>query len=198
MMDAGHSRGNAETDRGDALIALTTAVRDMWLFGASSVESALMQGKPNGASSPFSSYFDQLFRAGSAFHDLATSNMNALAGLQKPKDGSSDLLALLARVNTIASVGGFRYWRKLAQINAARQSNILRMLSGSSTDPTRAEEVRRALGEEFRAYLREIGDLALQEARIFQADLDNLAADVAATAGGDEPGEYRRRWKAKC
>jgi len=188
-----HGRSSTEADRGDPLVALTTAVRDMWLLGAASFENILMQGKPNDGSTPFAPYADQLLRAGSAFRDLTASNVNALTGIRKPPE---DLLALLARVNTIAGVGGFRYWRKLAQINAARQSNIVHMLSASSSDPARAEEGRRALAEEFRAYLREVGDLALQEARVFQAELESLAAEVAGAASGG-PAEYRRRWKAK-
>jgi hypothetical protein len=54
------------------------------------------------------------------------------------------------------------------------------------------------LVEEFRAYLREVGDLSLQEARAFQSELEKLAADLATTTGdSSESPEYRRRWKAK-
>jgi len=196
MIDSEHSSNGTKADRSDPLLAFATAVRDMWLSGASTVENALAQGKTDGASVSLAPYVEQMLRAGSAFRDLTESNMNALAGLRKPEDEPNDMLALMARANVIASVGGFRYWRKLAQIHAARQSNILRTLSAGAGDPSRSEEGRRALAEEFRAYLREVGDVSLQEARAFQSELEKLAADLATAAGVESP-EYRRRWKAK-
>jgi hypothetical protein len=170
----------------------------MWLFGASTVENVLSQGKADGTSASLTPCVEQMLRAGSAFRDLTASNMSTFAGLRKPQDGANDMLALMARASVIASVGGFRYWRKLAQIHAARQSNILRTLSAGAGDPNGSEEARRALAEEFRAYLREIGDISLQEARAFQSELEKLAADLTTAGGvGDESSEYRRRWKAK-
>ena len=55
-----------------------------------------------------------------------------------------------------------------------------------------------SLPDEVRAYLREIGDVSLQEARSFQVELEKLGAEI--TSGGEtteNSPEYRRRWKAK-
>src|SRR5437867_3787103 len=124
MIDSGHSNSGTKADHGDPLVALATAVRDMWLFGASTAENVLTQGRTDSASASLNPFVEQMLRAGSAFRDLTATNMNALAGLRKPEDGSNDMLALMARANLIAGMGGFRYWQKLAQIHAARQSNI--------------------------------------------------------------------------
>jgi hypothetical protein len=65
-------------------------------------------------------------------------------------------------------------------------------------DAGRSEEERRVLTDELRAYLREIGDVSVQEARAFQSELEKLAAEVATAAGSsDASPDYRRRWKAK-
>ena len=54
------------------------------------------------------------------------------------------------------------------------------------------------LADEIRAYLREIGEVSLQEARSFEVELEKLGAEMAS--GGEtaeNSPEYRRRWKAK-
>jgi hypothetical protein len=210
MTDSEHSSTGAKSDDADPLLAFAAAVRDMWLLGASMLENVLAQGNPRGnqqgtpqaktdaASASFTPYVEQMLRAGSAFRDLTDANVAALAGPQEAEGAPRDLLALVARSNLIASAGGLRYWRKLAQIYAARQANMLRSLSAGTGGPGHSQEGRRALVEEFRAYLREIGDVSLQEARAFQSELEKLAADLAtAAAAPDESPEYRRRWRAK-
>jgi hypothetical protein len=210
MADSEHSSSGTKAEDGDPLLAFAAAVRDMWLFGASTLENVLAQGNPradqqgnpqaktDAASASFAPYVEQMIRAGSAFRDLTAANTAALAGSQDAEGAPRDLLAFMARANLIASAGGLRYWRKLAQIYAARQANILRSLSAGAGDPGHSQEGRRALVEEVRGYLREIGDVSLQEARAFQSELETLAADLATAAETpDESSEYRRRWKAK-
>jgi hypothetical protein len=202
MVDSQNGGAGSHADGGDPLLAIAGAVRDMWLLGASAFESVLTQGKSGGggASVSFEPGIEQMLRAVSAFRDLTGANVGVGTGSGQPQDAGkpTEIASLVAQAYVIAAMGGLRYWRKLAQTYGAHQAGILRSLSASATNPNRSEEERRALIDELRAYLREVGDVSLQEARSFQSELEKLAAEVATAAANPEDSpEYRRRWKAK-
>jgi hypothetical protein len=141
-----------------------------------------------------------MVRAATAFRNLTEAGAGAVPGLGSSANGTkqADVASLAAQACLVASVGGLRYWRKLAQTYCAHQAAILQSLSASVNDPGRSAEEQRVLTDEIRAYLREIGDVSVQEARAFQSELEKLAADVATAAGNsDASPDYHRRWKAK-
>jgi hypothetical protein len=184
MVDSQNSGTGSQADGGDPLLAIAGAVRDMWLLGASAFESILTQGKSGGASVSLEPGIEQMLRA--------------VSGQPQDAGKSTEIASLVAQAYVVAALGGLRYWRKLGQTYGAHQAGILRSLSASATNPNRSEEERRALIDELRAYLREVGDVSLQEARLFQSELEKLAAEAATAAGNPEDSpEYRRRWKAK-
>jgi hypothetical protein len=200
MNNSQNSDAGDQVDRNDPLLGMAAAVRDVWMLGASAIGGMLAQGNAaNG--SPASAYFQQLLPPASAFRDLIAANIGAWPrGLGGPTNGGhwSDVAALAIRAEVAATVSGLRYWSKLAQIYGTHQVNIARSLSASVSDPTRADKERLVLIDEVRAYLREVGDLSVQEARALQSELEKLAAEAAAAASGAEgTSEYKRRWKMK-
>jgi hypothetical protein len=192
MVEAPHGASGSQADPGDPLIAFAAAVRDMWALGASTLETALSQTQPDGAAASLKPCVDQMVRAATAFRDLTEAGAGAVPGL-----GRSDVTSLAAQACLIASVGGLRYWRKLAQTYGAHQAAIMQSLSASVNDSSRSEGEQRVLTDELRAYLREIGDVSVQEARAFQSELEKLAAEVANAGHSDASPDYRRCWKAK-
>ena len=54
------------------------------------------------------------------------------------------------------------------------------------------------LADELRALLREAGEVAMQEARRLESELEQISEAIArAMEQPDDPAAYRRRWKAK-
>ena len=192
MVDTPHGASGSQADPGDPLIAFATAVRDMWALGASTLETALGQTQPDGAAASLKPCVDQMVRAATALRDLTETGAGAVPGL-----GRSDVASLAAQACLVASVGGLRYWSKLAQTYGAHQAAIVQSLAASMNNSGGSED-QRVLTDELRAYLREVGDVSVQEARAFQSELEKLAAEVAtAAASSDTSPDYRRRWKAK-
>ena len=190
MVDTPHGASGSQADPGDPLIAFAAAVRDMWALGASTLETALGQAQPDGAAASLKPCVDQMVRTATALRDLTEAD--AAPGL-----GRADVASLAAQACLIASVGGLRYWSKLAQTYGAHQAAIVQSLAASMNNSGRSED-QRVLTDELRAYLREVGDVSVQEARAFQSELEKLAAEVATAAGNsDASPDYRRRWKAK-
>jgi hypothetical protein len=158
----------------DPLVALMSALRDKWMLGAAVVENMLAQGA--GASTG-----DPLVYA---------------AGASK----RTEMVSLIAQSYFIAANSGLRYLTGVAQIFGTHQSSILSSLLGAGANKQPSEEERREMAESIRAYLRELGDLALQEARLLQAELGEFGEAVACATQEDQDGPtpaHQRRWKAK-
>jgi len=64
--------------------------------------------------------------------------------------------------------------------------------------PSMAEAEDRLLADELRACLRETGDVAEEEARRLQTELERIGEAVACSFDRpDAPRFYQRRWKTK-
>jgi hypothetical protein len=187
---------------GDPLAAFAMALRDLCILGSFVVENALAQSNARGGAEGFAPFLDPMLRAASAFRELTEAGFGALGGEgSMPPDGTAkagDLPSLVAQAYLAATVSGARYWRRVAQTYRTHQSGILQSLLARIADSSMSDNERCALIDEIRAYLREIGDVSLQEARIFQSELEKLSAQVAEAGGASaEPSEHRRRWRAK-
>jgi hypothetical protein len=187
---------------GDPFVAFATALRDMCILGSFAVENTLAQGDVGGVAEQLAPFLDPMLRAASAFRELTESGVNALGGEGPASpDGApraAGVASLVAQAYLAAAVSGFRYWRRVAQTYGAHQSSILQSFLAGGAGSSVPDEERRALIEEVRAYLREVGDVSLQEARILQSELEKLSAGVAEAGGaGAEPSKHRRRWRAK-
>jgi hypothetical protein len=109
-----------------------------------------------------------------------------------------DLSSLMAQTWLICATSTLRYWRDLADVYARYQQALMRSAAPPATpQPLTPDSEDRVLADELRACLREIGDVAVQEARRLQTELERIGETVAR---GFEPGVselYQRRWKAK-
>jgi hypothetical protein len=109
-----------------------------------------------------------------------------------------EMLSLIAQSYLVGVSSGFRYMSRLAQTYAAHQTGILSSLVGPEVGKQFSEGDRRALIENIRAYLREMGDIAQQEARILQAELEKVGEGLARAVDEGEPTPpHQRHWKTK-
>jgi hypothetical protein len=177
----------------DRLLALTTAVRDFWLLGASALESALAGANSSDQSAP--SYLDEMLGTAAAFR--STIQPGSSENSRGPGK-AAEMAPFMSQFYLVAAAGGLRYWRKLLQTHSAHQAAILRSSAAAERDAKPSDKHDRVLADEIRAFLREIGEVSLQEARAFQVELEKLSAEMASgeEAAENSP-EYRRRWKAK-
>jgi hypothetical protein len=199
---SGTDSGSTSSGPGDALGAFANAFRDMCIFGSFALENALAPGNAGGTIERFAPLLDSMLREISAFDALSKAASGAIDGHkmtpQAGAAGTADIAALLTQAYLLAAASGLRYLRRVAQTYGAHQSDILQSLLERISDSRAPDKERRALIDEIRTYLREIGDVSLQEARIFQAELEKISARVADSgAGTAESSEHRRRWKAK-
>lgn len=194
MVD-GNDGANAADDMS---LAFASALRDLWSLGTAAVEAALTQGGLGNAAEPLRSSLDPLLRAAASFGDTVQTGAGSTAGAR-----AFDAASVLSQAYLIAAASGFRYWRRLAETYGAHQSDILQSLPILAANAGMSEQQRCILIDELRACLRETGDISLQEARLFQAQLEQLAAVLASppeepmSEGATPTWAHRRRWRVK-
>jgi hypothetical protein len=110
-----------------------------------------------------------------------------------------ELSPAILEAAVIAAASTLRYWRALADIFARYQSSITqaamdRMMDRSAMSPAEC----RALADALRAFLREVGEAASQEARRLQSELEQVSESIArATLPDEQPPSHRRRHRVK-
>jgi hypothetical protein len=109
---------------------------------------------------------------------------------------TDELPKIMARAAAVAAASTLRYGRVLAGLTARHQGSLAEAMgmrrAGAPGTPVRV------LAEDVRAYFREVGEAACQEARHLQAELDAIGEEVAQAAETAGPqGPYRRPHKAK-
>ena len=97
----------------------------------------------------------------------------------------------MAQAGAIAAASALRYGSALAEIQSRYQSALMRALLD------REGGDQREVADDLRAWLREIGEAANQEARRLQADLDRLSELVAQITAADGPPPRARQHRAK-
>lgn len=151
-------------------------------LGSAILRSVAGPTETTGPAAVFAPLIEPLRRAGSAAADMTT----AQSGV--------DIAGFLGQTWMTATTSGVRYWARLAQMHGEHQPRLLQALLMGE----RSEYEHRAMIDELRAYVRDLGDLASQEARMLQSELDRLSGGLTAAVGsGAAPAQYRRRWRAK-
>jgi hypothetical protein len=109
----------------------------------------------------------------------------------------AEMAPLIARALLATAASGLRTWQDLAQVHSAHQLTLLQPLLVGFGYRAAAETARHQ-ADGLRAWLREMGDVPLREARRLQAEMEALGEAVAQ---GIEPpdtlGPHRRRWRPK-
>ena len=195
---------------GDPIGNLIAAASNAWLAGLSAMQLMAEQAgaAPRaGGGDPLSALTALSVGFATAMADFASAGAGQTAGLRSapsspaPADFAegTDLSSPIAHALMVGATSTLRYWRGLAEIYARHQGILMRaaaLRTMAHTQGSKAED--RLLVDELRALFREISDVAMQEARRLESELEQVGEAFAH--GTDQPGPletYRRRWKAK-
>ncbi|HUC17381.1 MAG TPA: hypothetical protein VMA37_06820 [Acetobacteraceae bacterium] len=175
---------------GMGLDAFLAIVRDAWAFGSKDGDSRASsrdffgegRGGEGKAADPFASMLEpfRTFRA------------SAASGTPWGGAGAAEFLG---QAGLIAMMSGFRYWQRLAALWSEHLELLSRVGSGGAASAPEAQ--RLLLTEGLRRLGRELGEVASQEARRFQAELDRLAFELAASADDPRSSTPRRYVRVK-
>ena len=193
----------------DPLTGVLMAMRDAWLAGLGFRENMSAQsavgGNP-GAGVPGTTLLGPML---GAMADLAAANRqrfdqpSAEGAIGSPPGGQENSVAIdfvlpMGHAMMIAASRSASYWFGLAQIFESHQARLAQVVGVNAADGRASGSERLLAADELRALLREVGDLAVREARILQSELSNLDESLAQNfQQPDLSGSYRRRWRSK-
>lgn len=167
---------------GDGPSEFARALTSACALGSAILSGMAGQRETTGAAAVFAPLMEPIRRAGSAATDATMA-----------QDGV-DIAGFLGQTWMVATTSGLRYWGRLAQMYGEHQAGVLRALMSGGL----SEDERRAMIDELRAYVRDLGDVSLQEARVLQSELERLSHGLAAAVDSAAPhAQHRRRWRAK-
>jgi hypothetical protein len=185
----------------DPLTGIFMAMRDAWLAGIGLRENMTVQsagGNP-GAGLLGATLLGPMIGMLGAMADLAAANRqrfdqsSAEGAIGSPPGGQENSVAtdFVVPMGHAMMIG-------LAQILASHQARFAQAVGVNAADGRASGAERLLAADELRALLREVGDLAVREARILQSELSNLDESLAQNLQQpDLPGSYRRRWRSK-
>jgi hypothetical protein len=188
----------------DPLTGVFMAMRDAWYMCVQSAAG----GNP-GLGLPGSTLLGPMIGMLGAMADLTAANRRqfdqASAGeaIGSPpggqqNSGATDFVLPMGHAMMIAANRSVSYWFGLAQIFESHQARLAQVVGVEAANGRASGSERLVAADEFRAMLREVGDLAVREARILQSELSNLDESLAQSfQQPDLSGSYRRRWRSK-
>ncbi len=104
----------------------------------------------------------------------------------------ADMSPAIAQAGMVAAASTLRYWRSLAELQARYQSSLMQAVAdrGTGQSATASPADSRVLADELRAYLREVGDAAMLEARRLQYELEQVGESIAQAADQMTPSPH--------
>jgi len=97
----------------------------------------------------------------------------------------------IAQAGMVAFASTIRYWRVLAELHARYQSSLMQVVADRATGQAAASPADcRVLADELRAFLRETGDAAMQEARRLQYELEQVSESIAQVVDQATPSPH--------
>ena len=195
----------------DPLTGIFMVMRDAWLASLGLRENMTVPpatGSP-GAGLLGATLLGPMIGMLGAMADLAAANRrrfgqpSADGAIGSPTGGqessvSTDFAVPMGHAMMIAANRSASYWFGLAQILASHQARLAQVVGVNAVDGRASGSERLLAADELRALLREVGDLAVREARILQSELSNLDENLAQNfQQPDLSGSYRRRWRSK-
>jgi hypothetical protein len=195
---------------GDPIGNLIAAARDAWIAGLSAMQLMAEQGGAapgGGRGDPLSALTALSIGFTAAMADLVSAGAGQQAGPGptpiSPAPGDfaegTDVSSPMVQALMVGMTSTLRYWRGLAGVYARHQGILMRtaaLRTMAHSPGSKAED--RLLVDEMRAFFREVGDVAMQEARRLESELEQVGETLAHRTGQPGPAEaYHRRWKAK-
>ncbi len=132
------------------------------------------------------------------FHQLDARPVARSSPSGQDDAGAADLLIPVGHAMMIAADRSVSYWLGLVKIYESHQAKLTQVVGVEPVEGSAPGSERFIAADELRALLREVGDLATREARIFQKELSTL--DESLAQGLQQPdlsGSYNRRWRSK-
>jgi hypothetical protein len=213
MSDPRDSFGAAfSREAGNSIGKLVAAASDAWTVGLSALQLMAEQAgaapSAGTGSDPLSALTALTIDFTAAMSDFVASGAGQRAGLRFTKPSSpvprdaadgTDVSSPMAQALTVGVASALRYWRGLAGVYARHQGLLTRAAAQRMMVPSLGSEAEdRLLVDELRAFFREIGEVAMQEARRLEDELEQVGETLAHEKERPEASAaYRRRWKAK-
>jgi hypothetical protein len=202
----------------DPIVNLIAATTDAWTIGLSSLQfmaeqarAAIMGTGPptDDGGDPLSALTALTTGFTAAMSDFIVRGAGPMAGLRSvmrdaPAPGVSanraDFSSQIPRALLVGMTSTLRYWRGLADVYGRHHGSLMEAAARRTMAASPiAETEDRMLVDELRAFFREIGEVAAQEAARLESELEQVGEALAdgAVQQPDFSAEYRRRWKAK-
>ena len=198
---------------GDPIGNLIAAASDAWAAGLSAMQLIAEQAGAappvGGRSDPLSALTALSIGFSTAMADFVAAGPGQTAGLYSaptsPAPGDSadgtDVFSPIAQALMVGVTSALRYWRGLAGVYARHQGILMRAAALRTTARSQESQAEyRLMVDELRAFFREVGDVAMQEARRLESELEKIGETLAQGTDQDQPRpseNYRRRWKTK-
>ncbi len=194
------NRVDPRREQSDPVTMFLGALIDMWGRGLSAWEMLVSgEGGRTGeqAANPFGAMsgsmaemarsFDAMFRGTVAPSATAEAGQAAVSQV-------ADMSPAMAQAYAVAVASTMRYWRTLAEIHSRRQASLMRATASRATGEAAASPLEcRLLADEIRAFLREVGDAATQEARRLQRELETISESIARAADEATPSPHQHQ-----
>ena len=218
MSDPRDSFGAAfRHDAGDPIRNLTAAASHAWTAGLSALQLMTEQAGAAAAgaaptagtgSDPLSALTALTIDFAAAMSNFVARGAGQTAGLRFTKPSSPlpgdfaewpDLSSPMAHALMVGLTSALRYWRDLAGVYARHQGILTRAAALRTMVASLGSEAEdRLLVVELRAFFREVGEVAMREARRLESELERVGETLAHEKERPEASAaYRRRWKAK-
>jgi hypothetical protein len=202
---------------GDPIRNLVAAASAAWTAGLSALQlmaeragAAATSAAPatGSGNDPLSALTALMMGFTAAMSDVVAGGAGQRAGLRSATPSSpapgdfpagTDVSAPMAHALMAGVTSTLRYWRGLAGVYARHQGTLMQAAAPRNIVPSlESEAENRLLVDELRAFLREVGEVAMQEARRLEGELEQVGDTLAHGKQQPEPSAaYRRRWKAK-
>jgi hypothetical protein len=195
----------------DPIVNLIAATTDAWTVGLSALQFMAEQARAatmgtgpatDGGGDPLSALTALTTGFTAAMSDFIVRCAGPLRDAPAPgvSANRADLSSQIPRALLVGMTSTLRYWRGLADVYGRHQGSLIEAAARRTMAPSPiAETEDRMLVDELRAFFREIGEVATQEARRLESELEQIGEALAhgAVQQPDFSAEYRRRWKAK-
>jgi len=104
---------------------------------------------------------------------------------------AADMSPAIAQAGLVAAASTVRYWRALAELHGRYRSSLMHAVADRGTGQAGVSpEDCRVLADELRAFLRKVGDAAMQEARRLQHELEAVSESIAQVADQVTPSPH--------
>ena len=120
------------------------------------------------------------------------------AGQAQGQSAPADAAQQMARLYTIFVNSGYRYLARWAEISARRYPEFAALSGGMMASRTVTDAEMAALVDSLRAYLREMSELPVEEAKRLQSEIDAIVSPDSRTQRTQAEGQTRGKRRARA